>query len=460
MTPLTIPILAAGVEEGGGLGGALPLWATIPFTGILLSIALFPLLAPRFWHHHYPKVSVAWAIAFAAPFVWVYRGAAIHEILHIALLDYIPFVILLWGLFTVSGGIVIRGGFAGTPKSNVAFLAVGTALASFVGTTGAAMLLIRPLLRSNAWRRYRAHTVVFFIFLVANVGGSLTPLGDPPLFLGFLHGVPFEWTFRLLPETALTAAYLLTLYYVLDRRYFRREEGAPTGGKEPFGVDGLVNLVFLAGIIGAVLASGFWRPAPLHALGVDLPPGGLLRDAIIVICGVLSLRSTPSAIRLRNDFSWEPIREVAILFAGIFTTIIPALTILRAGLDGPLGPFLAKIEHPWQYFWATGALSSFLDNAPTYLSFFTLELGRVYPGLPEAQAVGRLILEHPAGLAAVSLGAVFMGANTYIGNAPNFMVKSIAEDRGVSMPSFFGYMLRWSLPILIPIFVVVTFILM
>jgi Na+/H+ antiporter NhaD/arsenite permease-like protein len=453
--PVTVPILAAG----SGHEAALPLWATMPFVGMLLSIALFPLVAPRFWHHHYPKISAAWAIVFAVPFLWFERGRAVHEILHIAALDYIPFVILLWGLFTVSGGIVLRGGFAGSPVSNVALLGVGTAIASFVGTTGAAMLLIRPILRSNSWRRYRVHTVVFFIFLVANVGGSLTPLGDPPLFLGFLHGVPFEWTFRLLPETAIVASYLLFLYYLLDRRLYRREEGEKEDRNEPFGIDGLVNLVFLAGIIGGVLLSGLWRPQPLRIFGIDLPPGGLALDAIIVICGVLSLRATPSGLRQRNEFSWEPIREVAILFAGIFTTIIPALTILRAGVDGPLGPVLSRIVEPWHFFWATGLLSSFLDNAPTYLSFFTLELGRVYPGFAEAQAVGRLIVEHPMDLAAISLGAVFMGANTYIGNAPNFMVKSIAEDRGVPMPSFFGYMLRWSAPILLPIFVVVSLLL-
>lgn len=462
MTPISSLILAAAPSSGEatGLGGALPLWTTIPFTGILLSIALFPLLAPHFWHRHYPKVSLAWAVLFAVPFLAVHRGAALHEILHIGLLDYVPFVILLWGLFTVSGGIVLRGGLAGSPATNLAILAVGTSIASLVGTTGAAMLLIRPLLRSNAWRRYRVHTVVFFIFLVANVGGSLTPLGDPPLFLGFLHGVPFEWTLQLFPETALTVGYLLVVFYLLDRRYYRREIEEPPSSGEPFGVDGLVNLIFLGGILGAVLLSGIWRPEPVPVLGVHLSPAGILRDLLVLACGGLSLLATPKDLRRRNDFSWEPIREVAILFAGIFVTIIPALTILRAGTEGPLGPLFSRVEEPWHYFWASGFLSSFLDNAPTYLSFFTLELGRFYPGLSEAQAVGRLIVEHPMHLAAVSLGAVFMGANTYIGNAPNFMVKSIAEDRGVPMPSFFGYVVRWSIPVLFPIFLVLTFILM
>ncbi len=462
MTPISSLILAATPAFGGasGLGGALPLWATIPFTGILLSIALFPLFAPHFWHRHYPKVSLAWALLFAIPFLSVQRGAALHEILHIALLDYVPFVILLWGLFTVSGGIVIRGGLSGTPATNVAILAVGTTIASFVGTTGAAMLVIRPLLRSNAWRRHRVHTVVFFIFLVANVGGSLTPLGDPPLFLGFLHGVPFEWTLRLFPETALTVGYLLVVFYFLDRRFHAREVDKPPPSEEPFGVDGLVNVIFLAGILGAVLLSGVWRPAPIPVLGVHVSPAGMVRDLLVLACGGLSLLATPKDLRRRNDFSWEPIREVAILFAGIFVTILPALTILRAGTEGPLGPLFSRVEEPWHYFWASGFLSSFLDNAPTYLSFFTLALGRFYPGLSEAQAVARLVVEHPLHLAAVSLGSVFMGANTYIGNAPNFMVRSIAEDRGVPMPSFFGYVFRWSIPVLFPIFLVVTFVLM
>ncbi len=438
------------------LGRVLPLWSAVPFAGMLLSIALFPLLAPRFWHRHYPKVAAIWGLVFGVPFVLAYGGVAAHELLHIALLDYVPFVILLWGLFTVSGGILLRGRFAGTPGSNLALLLVGTSIASFVGTTGAAMILIRPLLRANEWRKRKSHIVCFFIFLVANVGGSLTPLGDPPLFLGFLHGVPFFWTLRLLPETVLAAGILLLLFWTIDRYHHARETGAPAPDGDRLGVEGLRNLLFLAGIIGGVLLSGFWKPGTVDLAGIHLPLSGLARDGIIVLCGIASLLATPNALRERNGFSWEPIREVAILFAGIFTTIVPALAILRAGLDGPLRPFLARIEEPWHYFWATGLLSSFLDNAPTYLSFFTMALGRAYPGLPEIEALRGTLANHPMNLAAISLGAVFMGANTYIGNAPNFMVKSIAEDRGVIMPSFFGYVFRWTIPVLLPIFLVVN----
>jgi Na+/H+ antiporter NhaD/arsenite permease-like protein len=465
-----VPARAAG---GGGHGGTdfgaeLGLISVLPFAGILLSIAVFPLVAPRFWHHHYPKVSFLWALAFAVPALWAYRATAFREILHIYLVDYVPFIILLGGLFTAAGGIVVRGTLAGTPKVNTTMLLIGTSIASFVGTTGAAMLLIRPLLRANAGRRYRVHTVVFFIFLVANIGGSLTPLGDPPLFLGFLHGVPFAWTFGLFPEMLLASVVLLTLYFGLDTWLHRKEASQrgttsqtpdPEARPEPLRVDGLYNLLFLAGIMGAVLMSGVWRDAgDVVILGTHVGIQSLLRDVLIVVMALLSLYFTPSALRKDNGFTWEPIREVAILFAGIFMTIVPALAILKAGEDGHLAFLIRAVEEPWHYFWVTGGLSSFLDNAPTYLTFFNTELGRFFPGLPEAEAVPRLIEEFNIYLKAVAVGAVFMGANTYIGNAPNFMVKSIAEEAGIRMPSFFGFIFKWSLPILIPLFVVITWI--
>ncbi|MGD8376256.1 MAG: sodium:proton antiporter [Acidobacteriota bacterium] len=444
------------------MGELLPLWSVLPFVGILLSIALFPLLAPHFWHRHYPKVSAAWAIVFGAPFLLAYGSTAAHEILHIYLADYIPFIILLWGLFTTAGGIVVRGNLAGTPRVNTLLLLIGTALASWVGTTGAAMLLIRPILRANARRQHRMHTVVFFIFLVANVGGSLTPLGDPPLFLGFLHGVPFFWTFHLIFQMALVSALLLGVFFVIDTLYYRRE-GRPSGAPDPsdptpLGVVGLVNVPFLAGIVGAVLASGIWEFGAIDVMGVPVTLQNLARDGIIVLMGILSLVFTPRGLRRENGFSWEPIREVAVLFAGIFMTIVPALAILKAGEQGHLAFLVRAVREPWHYFWAVGGLSSFLDNAPTYLTFFNTQLGRFYPGIPEAVAVPRLCAENTIYLKALSSGAVFMGANTYIGNAPNFMVKSIAEEAGVAMPSFFGYILRWSLPVLLPIFVLVTWV--
>lgn len=453
---------SGGVEPGvtgHAIGEALPLWTVLPFAGILLSIALFPLLAPHFWHHHYPKVSLAWALLFLVPFLMVFKGAAGHKILDILILDYVPFIILLWGLFTVSGGIVVRGRLAGTPAVNTLILVIGTLIASWMGTTGAAMLLVRPLLRANAKRRHKVHVIVFFIFLVANIGGSLTPLGDPPLFLGFLHGVPFFWTFKLFPMMAVASGALLVLFYFLDRHFYRKEEppAAAAGGEagEPLRVDGLVNLLFLGGILGGVLLSGFWKAGHFNLLGIPVEVQNVARDLIILAMGGLSLWATPKLLRTDNGFTWEPIREVAILFAGIFATIIPALAILKAGEAGHLAFLIRAVREPWQYFWAAGILSSFLDNAPTYLTFASMELGRFYPGVPEAQAIAGLVSENAVYLEAVATGAVFMGANTYIGNAPNFMVRSIAEEAGVDMPSFFGYMIKWSIPILIPIFIVI-----
>jgi Na+/H+ antiporter NhaD/arsenite permease-like protein len=463
---------AAGEGHGGhaSIGERLPLWSTIPFLGILLSIAMFPLVAPRFWHQHYPKVSAAWALVFALPFFWAFGAQqAGHEVAHILFLDYLPFIILLWGLYTAAGGIVVRGTLAGTPAVNTAFLAIGTAIASWIGTTGAAMLLIRPVLRANAHRKRKYHVVVFFIFLVANIGGSLTPLGDPPLFLGFLHGVPFFWTLGLFPHMSVMAVCLLVLFYFVDRRFHRKDDPGPdepsrgarprkAPPKEKLRVNGAYNLLFIGGIMGAVLLSGTWRPGVVHLPMVDAEIQNLVRDGLILLMGLLSLLATPKVLRRDNGFTWEPIREVAFLFAGIFVTIIPALAILKAGENGQLAFLIRAVRDPAHYFWVTGLLSSFLDNAPTYLTFFNSELGRFYPGLPESEAVAQLIRDKEIYLQAVAAGAVFMGANTYIGNAPNFMVKSIAEEAGVAMPSFFGFLLRWSLPILFPLFALVTLI--
>jgi Na+/H+ antiporter NhaD/arsenite permease-like protein len=457
--------LAAAADPG--IGAHLPLWSVLPFAGLLLSIALLPVFAPHFWHRHYARVTLFWAAAFAIPFLNAMRGEALHEILHIYLADYLPFLILLWGLFTVAGGIVLRGLLPSSPIANTAVLAAGTALASWLGTTGVSMLLIRPFLRANAWRRHRVHQVVFFIFLVSNIGGSLTPLGDPPLFLGFLHGVPFFWNFHLLPATLLCTVILLFFFFMIDDWHYQREVGRPVRAPKPnpadpdpaasrLRLDGAYNFLFFGGIVGAVLLSGVWRLGELTILGVRLSQENLVRDFLILVMGSLSLRFTTQDLRQANEFTWEPMREVAILFAGIFMTIIPALAILKAGAHGALGPALAGLTSPAHYFWASGGLSSFLDNAPTYLAFFNSLLGRFYPGVPEPEAVSRLIVEHVPFLVAVAAGSVFMGANTYIGNAPNFMVRSIAIESGVSMPSFLGYVLRWSLPLLIPIFVFAT----
>lgn len=454
-----------------GLGEHLPLWSVVPFVGILLSIAIFPLVAPRFWHHHFPKVSAAWALLFAIPFVIAFDGEALHEIAHIYVVDYVPFIILLWALFTISGGIYVRGTLQGTPRVNLGILLVGTLFASWIGTTGAAMVTIRPLLRANAARRHRAHTVVFFIFLVANIGGSLTPLGDPPLFLGFLHGVPFFWTlFHILPHTLLSIVILSSIYYLMDSYYYRREGPHDTRveGAERFGIEGAHNFLLLLGVVGAVLMSGTVRLGHVNILGVHQEWQNLLRDGLLIVMGLLSLKTTRRETRWeRNQFTWFPILEVAYLFAGIFMTIIPALAILKAGERGAFAGLVASVQEPWHYFWMTGILSSFLDNAPTYLTFFNSALGKL--GLTEPQiyealrghagVVDLATLERFVSyLAAISAGAVFMGANTYIGNAPNFMVRSIAEEQGVAMPSFLGYMLKYSIPVLIPTFVLLTFV--
>lgn len=457
---LIIPSTCLAADNSVNLGAVMPIWSMLPFAGILLSIALMPLIVPRFWHHHFPKVSAFWAIVFALPFLFFFGRVAVNEILHIIIIDYIPFILLLWVLYTVSGGIYVRGSLKGTPVVNTVILLIGTILASVIGTTGASMLLIRPILRSNAWRVHKVHTIVFFIFLVSNIGGSLTPLGDPPLFLGFLHGVPFFWTMHILPEMAFASVVLLILYFILDSYYYKKEikTNAPDTVPEPLRIEGSYNFIFLAGIIAAVLFSGTVKLGEVNILGIHQTIENLIKDVILIIMGILSLILTKQAVRKGNEFGWAPIREVAYLFAGIFITIIPALAILKAGEHGALAWLIISVNTPAHYFWAAGSLSSFLDNAPTYLTFFNSALGKFYPGVPEAQAVASLIVEKIPYLAAISAGAVFMGANTYIGNAPNFMVKSIAEEAGVNMPSFFGYMFKYSIPILVVLFILITFI--
>ena len=399
------------------LGETLPLWSVSPFAGLLLAIALAPLFAPDWWGRHYGKVSIGLGIPVALYFLL----AAPAQLLNTAH-EYVAFIILLGTLFTITGGILVRGAFPPTPLVNSLFLGCGALIANLIGTTGASMLLIRPLLRANARRQNPTHVVVFFIFLVSNIGGTLTPLGDPPLFLGFLEGVPFFWTLRLWPEWLFTAIVVLGAFFVLDLRRWREETKHP---KEElnFAVAGGLNFVLLAGVVVAAF----------------LPTPG--REIAMAAMGLLSYRLTAPEIHSENGFTFHPITEVATLFAGIFMTMMPALMILEAR-GGHLGLHL-----PWHYFWVTGALSSFLDNAPTYITFLYGVRGLGLP--PEVGGV-------PAHyLAAVSLGAVFMGANSYIGNGPNFMVKSIAERAGITMPSFFGYMVYSGL-VLIPTFFLVT----
>ncbi len=455
------PDIAAAAEGAPHLDGAsLGILWIVPFAGILLSIAILPLVVPHFWHQHFGKVAAFWALAFLVPFTIAFGTAvALYEVLHTLLLEYIPFIILLLALFTVTGGVRISGRLRGTPAVNTGILFAGTIIASWMGTTGAAMLLIRPLIDANAQRRFKTHTVVFFIFLVANIGGALTPLGDPPLFLGFLKGVPFFWpTVHLLLPMLFVATILLAVFYAFDTYMYRKEaSNAPVADQAAGGralhLEGGENLILLVEIVGAVLMSGIWQPGvSLPLYHVDVPLQAIVRDALLIAIVFASLRLTRGEGRAANAFTWFPILEVAKLFAGIFLTIIPAIAILRAGTQGALGAVVAAVTDPVTgapanatYFWLTGLLSSFLDNAPTYLVFFNTAGG------DPAVLTGPLA----ATLAAISAGAVFMGANTYIGNAPNFMVRSIAEEKGVRMPSFFGYMV-WSSVFLLPLFVLTT----
>lgn len=422
-------------------------------------MALIPLRAPQFWHHHFGKVTLAWSLAFLIPFAAVFGlGTAGATLLHAAVAEYIPFIVLLTALYTVAGGIHIRGNLRGSPLLNTGLLAIGAVLASFMGTTGASMLMIRPLIRANDNRVHRAHIVVFFIFVVANAGGSLTPLGDPPLFLGFLKGVDFFWTVKhILPETAFLLGSLLAVFCALDAWYYRREGVLPvdpTPDTHRIGFDGRVNFLLLACIVGLVLLSGIWKSSTVfHVQGIDIGLPGLVRDIGLLAVTAVSLKLTAARVHEANQFSWGPMQEVAKLFAGIFLTIVPVIAMLKAGTNGPFSAVVMAVTRPdgtpdpAMYFWASGLLSSFLDNAPTYLVFFNTAGGD--PQL--------LMTTLAPTLAAISAGSVFMGANTYIGNAPNLMVKAIAEERGVKMPGFFGYM-AWSGAVLIPLFVLMTLI--
>ena len=452
----TGPAFAA--EEG--LPGATMslLWA-LPFLGLLLSIATGPLLYPHFWEHHYGKITAAWAALVILPLMASFGvGVSAEAVLHTLLLEYMSFIILLFALFTIAGGILVAGNIHGTPMVNAALLVIGALLASVVGTTGASMILIRPMIRANDNRPFNAHVVVFFIFLVSNIGGSLTPLGDPPLFVGFLRGVDFFWTTtHLYRETLFVVGVVLAAFLAFDTLVHRLEKGAPKI-KDPtpdsrIRIRGLPNIPLLGVVIGAILLSAAWKPGIGFSVhGVTLELQNLVRDGLILASALLSLAVSRKEYRAANGFSWGPIAEVAKLFAGIFICIVPVIAILRAGQSGALAPLVALVTQPsgapndLAYFWLTGALSSFLDNAPTYLVFFEMAGGD-----PR-----HMMSEYASTLAAISAGAVFMGANTYIGNAPNFMVYAIARHGGVKMPGFFGYM-AWSCLVLIPTFLIAGF---
>lgn len=406
------------------LGHTLPLWSAIPFVGLLLSIAFLPLWAHHFWENHRNKALVClfWSAPIAVMFILRAPGEVVHS-----LKDYSSFLLLLTALFVISGGIVLRGDIKGTPAINTGFLLVGAILANFMGTTGASMLLIRPLLQTNSERQKTIHIPIFFIFLVSNIGGCLTPLGDPPLFMGFIKGVPFFWTLKLFPPWLFLVACVLAVFYIFDTFNYNREECRDLIRDRtniiPLHLSGGINFLWIGGVI-----SSFFFPFPF-------------REGMLILMTVISLLTTKKRHRKDNQFTYGPIIEVAILFAGIFIAMIPALLILNAR-GGEFG-----IDKPWQFFWLTGTLSSFLDNTPTYLTFFSMAQGLGLQG--DILGIPGVFLK------AISVGAVFMGANSYIGNGPNFMVKAVAEEYKHKMPSFFGYMF-YSFAILIPFYLIIT----
>jgi len=465
LTKILIAIISQGMLLASSSGHEAPhldgtllsgFWI-IPFVGILLSIALLPLIAPSFWHHNFGKISAMWAVGLLIPFLLnehIGFSTTLYSLIHTGLLEYIPFIILLLALFTISGGVQLTGSLVGTPVVNTGIILIGTILASWMGTTGAAMLLIRPLIRANKNRKNKVHIIVIFIFLVANIGGSLTPLGDPPLFLGFLKGVDFFWTTTqiILPMTFM-AVMLITIFFIVDSFYYKKENlSAIDEISHKIALKGSFNLLLILGVIGAVLISGFWKPHIHFTLYyVDVELQNITRDVLLLILTWLSWTKTSKSIREENEFTWFPIVEVAKLFAGIFITIIPAIEMLRAGSNGALKVVVESVTHDGEpinrmYFWLTGILSSFLDNAPTYLVFFNTAGG-------VAQEPAQYLMNQiPNTLLAISAGAVFFGAVTYIGNAPNFMIKSISEASDIPMPSFFGYFFKYALPILFPLY--------
>lgn len=451
-----MPSLAQAAELDAsqlGLG-----WV-VPFAGLLLSIALLPLFAARIWHRFYGSIAVGWALLTLLPLAAIYGSSTAFEVaVHSLLLEYLPFIIFIATLYIVAGGIFVRGNLHGSAALNTGLLALGGALASLMGTTGAAMLLIRPLIRANDNRQFRVHTIVFFIFIVANAGGGLTPLGDPPLFLGFIKGVSFFWTVQhMFLPTLMSVAALLAVYFVIDTIYYRRDVALgfrrdPTPDDAKLGIGGKLNFLLLAIVVGAVLMSGIWKSGVVvELLGNPLRLEGLTRDAIFIAVAAASLFLTPRAVRQANEFTWGPIEEVAKLFFGIFLTMAPVLLMLKAGEAGAFSALVRLVTDQnglpidSMYFWLTGTLSAFLDNAPTYLVFFNLAGGDPV----------ELMTTMASTLTAISAGAVFMGAMSYIGNAPNFMVKAIAEHQGIRMPSFFGYM-AWSCAVLLPLLVLMT----
>lgn len=429
----------------------------IPFALLLLAIAIFPLTCGHWWEHNKHKGIVVAVLSVPILLYFLSLNGGAHAVLE-KLHEYTSFIVLLGSLYIISGGIFVRGSLTGTPLANTLLLGLGALIASIIGTTGASVLLIRPLLRANQSRQRKVHIVIFFIFIVSNCGGLLTPLGDPPLFLGFLKGVPFTWTLiHLWKQWLLVNVALLFIFHVWDELVLNREEKEREGSQleevmkhAPLAVLGKQNFLFLGGIVAVIAASG------VFSMPVGVP------ELLMIGLTLAAYFTTPAENRVGNKFTFGPIIEVAVLFIGIFVTMAPALLILNSWGKHERDVFgiAFGMDQPWEFFWASGVLSSFLDNAPTYLTFAATACGLEGVAVADNPYLLELLNKGPravALLAAISCGSVFMGANTYIGNGPNFMVKAIAEENGVKMPSFFGYM-KYSCGILIPIFVLVMWV--
>lgn len=451
--------IATTLELNGATLSAL--WA-LPFLGMILSIAIFPLVLPDFWGKHYGKVSFTWAaivligLAFTQGF-----GVSLHSFILVMFEQFLTFIFLLLSLFTITGGIKLKGELVGTPRVNTLILLIGAIISSWLGTTGAAVLLIRPLINANHWRTYKVHTIVFFTFIVANIGGSLTPVGNPPLLMGFISKVPFFWPLsKLLAPTALACGILLLLFFIIDSYFYKKETAKPvTKTKTVLKIEGGWNFILLIGVIFAVLASSQDWGTAFYIYHVPMPLSELVELLAMLAITLISLKITRKETRVANQFSWHPIMEVGKIFAAIFVCMAPLIAMLRAGTDGPMKFIIDSLSsngHPinGMYYWLSGGLSAFLDSAPAYLVFFnTAAAPAAAAGMaPHVFMTGVL----PATLIAITAGASFMGAITYIGNAPNMMIKAIAEEDGIKMPSFFGYML-WSVSILVPLFILIQF---
>jgi Na+/H+ antiporter NhaD/arsenite permease-like protein len=422
---------------------SMPLWLSIPFVLMLLFIAIGPLFFHHWWEQNKNKLIISLVLGLPVAGLLIARGLE-HELIHQILFDYIPFIILLGALFVITGGIHLQGDIKAKPAVNTLFLAIGGVLASFMGTTGAAMLLIRPVIKTNSERHFKVHTILFFIAIVANAGGMLTPLGDPPLFLLYLRGAPFTWFMGLGKEWLFVLSVLLLLYFIIDSYYYKKETKKDieldNSTLEPIKLKGNINFLFLLGVVASV---AFLNQQYVHQIHENHYLG-FIREGVILLCAILSLVFTSKKMRYNdNKFTWGPIVEVAFLFLGIFITMVPALIYLRENAQS------FGLSKAWHFYYATGALSSFLDNAPTAVSFHNLALGMLdqFSGQNLVAGIPEMLL------AAISLGAVFFGAMTYIGNGPNFMVKAIAEENNIKMPSFFGYMIKFSLIILLPVYI-------